>query len=292
MPLKVKFNEGEQILCFHGPLLYQAKCLKVEAKEKVVKYLVHYSGWSKSWDEWVLEARIMKLNDVGLSKQKELQKAHSVKGRKIKEPKKSDKKGQETKGQDDLPKKRARQLEGPTDAPKRKKAKTEGVVVEAEEFSKVEVKIPKELKAWLVDDWDLVTRQRQIVPLPASTTVKQILDAYLQDGGGEEEIVAGVMEYFNVMLGTQLLYKQERPQYADLLLKHPQTPMTNLYGAQHLLRLFVSIGAQLSYLDVKSVDVLLGHFHHLLNHLLTHSADLFSAEQYIVTPPDHIRKVL
>lgn len=68
---KPKFQDGEKVLCFHGPLLYEAKCVKTEVKERVQHYFVHYNGWNKNWDEWVPETRILKLNEAGLQKQKE-----------------------------------------------------------------------------------------------------------------------------------------------------------------------------------------------------------------------------
>lgn len=48
MAPKFKFSDGEKVLCFHGPLIYEAKCLKAQiGKEKQVKYYIHYSGWNK-----------------------------------------------------------------------------------------------------------------------------------------------------------------------------------------------------------------------------------------------------
>lgn len=41
---------GEKVLCFHGPLIYEAKCLKSSvSKEKHIKYLIHYAGWNKKY---------------------------------------------------------------------------------------------------------------------------------------------------------------------------------------------------------------------------------------------------
>lgn len=68
---KPKFQDSERVLCFHGPLLYEAKCVKTEVKERAQHYFVHYNGWNKNWDEWVPETRILKYNDAGLQKQKE-----------------------------------------------------------------------------------------------------------------------------------------------------------------------------------------------------------------------------
>lgn len=72
MPPKLKFGEGERILCYHGPLIYEAKCMKGQMKDKVTRYLIHYNGWNKNWDEWVPENRVLKFNDANLQKQKEL----------------------------------------------------------------------------------------------------------------------------------------------------------------------------------------------------------------------------
>lgn len=72
MPPKLKFGEGERILCYHGPLIYEAKCMKGQMKDKVTRYLIHYNGWNKNWDEWVPENRVLKFNEANLQKQREL----------------------------------------------------------------------------------------------------------------------------------------------------------------------------------------------------------------------------
>lgn len=108
------------------------------------------------------------------------------------------------------------------------------------------------------------------------------------------EVVAGIKEYFNVMLGTQLLYKFERPQYAEILADHPDAPMSQVYGAPHLLRLFVRIGAMLAYtpLDEKSLALLLNYLHDFLKYLAKNSSALFSASDYEVAPPEYHRKAV
>ena len=51
--IDTRFVEGEKVLCFHGPLIYEAKIQKVEFKDDQTKYFIHYMGWNKNWDEWV-----------------------------------------------------------------------------------------------------------------------------------------------------------------------------------------------------------------------------------------------
>ncbi|XP_053221196.1 mortality factor 4-like protein 1 isoform X5 [Podarcis muralis] len=191
--------------------------------------------------------------------------------------------------------------------PRKKRARVDPTVESEETFMnrvEVKVKIPEELKPWLVDDWDLITRQKQLFYLPAKKNVDSILEDYAnykKSRGNTDnkeyavnEVVAGIKEYFNVMLGTQLLYKFERPQYAEILADHPDAPMSQVYGAPHLLRLFVRIGAMLAYtpLDEKSLALLLNYLHDFLKYLAKNSSTLFSASDYEVAPPEYHRKAV
>ncbi|XP_061389460.1 mortality factor 4-like protein 1 [Musca vetustissima] len=178
--------------------------------------------------------------------------------------------------------------------------------VESEEtfLSKIEVKIkiPDELKQCLADDWDAITRQHKLLDIPAKITVQDIVDQYISfkksaksTNAGKElaitDVLNGVVEYFNVMLGSQLLYKFERPQYADILQQYPDIPLSKLYGSFHLLRLFVKLGSMLGYsdLDEKSMQLLLVHLHDFLKYLVKNSATFFSMSSFVNATPEYHR---
>ncbi|XP_064619068.1 mortality factor 4-like protein 1 isoform X2 [Lineus longissimus] len=419
MAPKPKFQEGEKVLCFHGPLLYEAKCVKSEVKDKVVRYFIHYNGWNKNWDEWVPETRVLKAIEASYLKQKELLKAHASKMKKTKaaaaaakkadsektsrastptadskarkaaknesqktsrsstptvESKREPKRGTPTIAKKDESAKTSRAstptVEGRKDAkkavaaaassstperrpsgagskssrsgtptipialvtptmtssqsstassvvdksdagstsaePQRKKRRGDPTVESEESFlTKIEVrvKIPDELRPWLVDDWDMVTRQKQLIALPCKRTVETILDDYVKykltksnnpNKDAITEVTQGIKEYFNVSLGTQLLYKFERPQYGEVLLDQKDTPVSKIYGAMHLLRLFVKLGGMLAYtrLDEKSVQLLLSHVQDFLKYMQKNASSLFSLNDYVVASPEYHRKAI
>lgn len=76
--MQPKFSTDEKVLCYHGPLLYEAKILKSKKEGGNYSYFVHYQGWNKNWDEWVGETRIMKQAPESYEKQKKLQQNHAA----------------------------------------------------------------------------------------------------------------------------------------------------------------------------------------------------------------------
>ena len=122
----------------------------------------------------------------------------------------------------------------------------------------------------MVDDWDFITRQKKLLELPAKLTVDQILDNYVNhkkqaksknaDAAKEGpliEVTTGIKEYFNTMLGSQLLYKFERPQYMKVLKDEANKDKSpsEIYGGIHLCRLF----GMLIYKLLTAVDNIFEH---------------------------------
>ncbi|XP_026423502.1 uncharacterized protein LOC113319469 isoform X1 [Papaver somniferum] len=74
-PSPLSFFEGERILAYHDPLIYEAKVVTVEIKnpyDNTKEYLIHYKGWNKKWDEWVGVERLLKFTEENKKLQEEL----------------------------------------------------------------------------------------------------------------------------------------------------------------------------------------------------------------------------
>ncbi|XP_041498113.1 mortality factor 4-like protein 2 [Microtus oregoni] len=168
----------------------------------------------------------------------------------------------------------------------------------------VELKLPDELKPCLVEDWELINKHKQLFQLPAEKNVDTILAEYVtfvkSQGKADDreysvdELVYGIREYFNRMLGTQLLCKFEKPQFAEIYLAYPHIPMSQIYGAPHLLRLFTQIGTVLTHslLSRHSLMRVSRYLHDFLKYLAENSTSLFSASNYKVASAEYCFQAL
>lgn len=120
----------------------------------------------------------------------------------------------------------------------------------------IHINVPDHLKSILVDDWENVTKNLSLVPLPSKPSANEILTSYFDEeknkrhlGSPEadllEEVVAGLKEYFEKCVGRILLYRFERQQYLEVYNavqagtgEYEGKTMADIYGAEHLCRLF------------------------------------------------------
>ncbi|KAI9010930.1 MRG-domain-containing protein [Phycomyces nitens] len=298
---KFRFDKDERVLCFHGPLVYEAKIIKREKRDDPEEpegshYLVHYKGWKQTWDEWVPEERVLKYSDANLQKQQQLKETHL----KRKPSRASANASTSTHPNDTTESRRKRNRDSSMD-----KTRTEDDIKRPE----FKLSIPEVLKGLLVDDWENVTKNRQLVNLPREPTVDQILDYYRQDSRERrtmygfhqprpyfininrfffhvrddetlDEIIQGIKLYFNKTLGSSLLYRFEKKQFEKVHKDYPERAFSDIYGAEHLLRLFVEIPslASQSNVDTDTLGQLRDSFTDLLRFLLDHEKEFFAGD--------------
>ncbi|BBN03313.1 mortality factor 4-like protein 1 [Marchantia polymorpha subsp. ruderalis] len=250
-----QFKEGDKVLAYHGPLIYEAKVQRAEFRKNEWKYFVHYLGWSKNWDEWVGTNRLMELSDENLERQKKLFKDQNV-------DKQS--KGRVSQGkQKTLTESKGEKEGGKTNSvPKGKKRKSESTVSEEKDADEpdqvMKIPLPPVLKKQLVDDWELIQSGKSI-KLPRKPSVDEILKTYRElktkrEGTDEDsigEVLDGLQAYFDRALPAMLLYKQERAQYAEAVSEGSSKRPSLIYGAEHLLRLFVKLPELLVFINME-----------------------------------------
>ncbi|KAF8471968.1 MRG-domain-containing protein [Kalaharituber pfeilii] len=271
-PAAPTYKVDEKVLCFHGPMLYEAKVLDVKPgadKKDPPEYKVHYKGWKNTWDEYVPQDRLRKMTAENLDIQRNLKEqarpSQGTKGTKgTPDGKKATQSGKA--GSEDF-------TAAPPTARGQKRTREMEMEKEDDFLRKHEIKlpIPDTLKAQLVDDWEYITKNQQLVPLPRNPNVVQILQHYREatpkkrEGSAEsdifDEVIAGLKLYFDRSLGNILLYRFERQQLLDIRKEYPDKEASEIYGVEHLLRLFVSMPELLAHtnMDQQSVNKLREH---------------------------------
>ncbi|PRQ27742.1 putative chromatin remodeling & transcriptional activation CHROMO-DOMAIN family [Rosa chinensis] len=221
------FVEGEKVLAYHNTHIYDAKVIKTQFKNEW-RFFIHYLGWNKNWDEWVRLDRLLKYTEENVEKQK----LARMKDGTDKNPKLS--RTSQTK------------LKSYNGA-RGKKRKNDSVVKGAIRLEELVIRMPHALRKQLVDDCESVTHLGKLVKLPRTPNVDDILKKYLEYRSNSddlkahsvEEILKGLCCYFDKALPVMLLYKNERPQYEKAIADNVSP--SSVYGAEHLLRLFVKL---------------------------------------------------
>ncbi|CAG8656514.1 12993_t:CDS:2, partial [Ambispora gerdemannii] len=183
--------------------------------------------------------------------------------------------------------------------------------------NKITVDVNDDLKVKLLDDWEWITSQYQLLPLPKPKTVENILEDYHNHkieenkktketngvrhrGRGrpaknpQEEILrenlANVKSLFNEVLGTQLLYRAERQQYFDFRAANSGADCSAYYGAEHLMRLLVILPRIVETTDMREVkaEQLRDTCQELIS-FLGDRPDVYFSEIYDNAPPVYIR---
>jgi len=106
------------------------------------------------------------------------------------------------------------------------------------------------------------------------------------------EVIDGIRQYFEKALGKVLLYKFERPQYQEMLEKNKndEKQISDVYGAEHLLRLFVKIPGLLGHtqMEQKEATALSTKLSEFLK-WLQKKTDFF-ANDYVPTDKEYAKK--
>jgi len=139
----------------------------------------------------------------------------------------------------------------------------------------LKLEIPDILKVILVDDWEAITKNNQLVSLPREPTVQQLLEEFKayalalanpppQAIAIMPTLIAGLRTYFDRSLGSTLLYRFERAQYAEMRKKYitgqhvapgTEREMSAIYGAEHLCRLLVKLPEMVSHTTMDDISV-------------------------------------
>ncbi|CCK69971.1 Eaf3p KNAG_0D02210 [Huiozyma naganishii CBS 8797] len=352
MDLKV----GGKCLAFHGPLLYEAKVLKIwdansrtviqneEGRQDEIEeeenlpseqlkaqdcYFIHYQGWKSTWDEWIGLDRIKEYNAANNQIRKDLVQA-------AKEAKKQDQKkkkaaaatgtaagnnltganGSGRRKRGDTPPTQPSQSSGPQSQSQsnyhqsvKQEPKSNGTGggqthTNMTQFDivqpKITLHIPNKLKCKLVDDWEYITKNKQILSIPSNISINKVLKDYAQDlleesdislveSAQSEEFIAGIRQYFQASLPRFLLYRLERLQYEEMLAKTPpklnRDDLCEVYGPIHLLRL-MSVLPELvasTTMDQQSCQLIISQCENLLLWMTMHINELFCQSNYVNT---------
>ncbi|KMT19160.1 hypothetical protein BVRB_1g015540 isoform C [Beta vulgaris subsp. vulgaris] len=249
------YQVGEKVIATHEHFFYEAK------------------RWKRSWDEWVGVDRLKKFT------KENLQLVTDVKAG--------------TAGSLSPTKLDSRWKKHKNDSASRcRKRKIEHTLVKGRHNKPVEklinISVPPTLKKQLMDDFEFIKRTGKLVKLPRKPNADEIIKKYQEYRRKKDvvtstslgEVLSGLCAYFNKALPVMLLYNNERQQYQEAI--YENTSPSSVYGAEHLLRLFVKLPALLYDLNIDedSLQDLQKNLHDFLKFLQKNQHVFFQSTYY------------
>ncbi|KAI9833407.1 MAG: Esa1p-associated factor [Phylliscum demangeonii] len=317
------FLKDERVLCFHQDLLYEAKILDCKAEDPQdskgpMLYLVHYKGWKKTWDDWVSDDRLRKHTPENLLLAAELLRNKSRPAKKSHKKKVHAAPATTTAARSDRSSARnSEDRESPQTessvGPRKRSREDDELEKERAYLRRPSLRpfpIPWQIQGLLVDDWEYVTKDSQLVPLPSERPVRAVMEAYYADESAKripgspaadllEEFVRDYTSYFASQLGKCLLYRFEREQFVEMYKlwsgsesgQSQYKDAADVYGAEHLIRLIVVMPEQVaeSDMDDKTISKLWMELLKLVVWLDHHASTYFSTE-YVDTSREYKEK--
>lgn len=137
------------------------------------------------------------------------------------------------------------------DTPARIKHKENGTVF---------IKIPDDLRKVLTDDLKFINSAKRLYEIPSEVNVALVVDEYVtmlaenkvSDSCNpspmtSKDFFVGIIEYFDRLLGNQLLYEPERDQHLSIKNDFVDVAMSKIYPPIYLLRLLVRLNNLLHF---------------------------------------------
>lgn len=247
-----KFQEGSDVLVEQRNIWYPSRVLSIEIRSGIPHYFVHFMKWNPKYDMWVEESLVesntaenaarlkatfglnaKKLQADLIAKSNAEKAANAVKS--------LESKTFSTKSSNQRERVRTSKV-------KRATIVANDPTVDSTDSNENEDlhEFPGSLKRRLVHDWEQITRRSLLIPLPCQPSVEKIFTSYLNarclalnpaKAALTKQVCVGLENWFNEALHMSLLYNFERPQYFDIMRRSSQLKHSQVYGAEHFIRM-------------------------------------------------------
>jgi len=309
MANKAPFVEDETVMAEDKGNIYVAKIVKIAQLENsdAFQYFIHYQGWARKYDTWVQADQICKADDEDAKIKLQLYSVSKnpglAKARKERVNKKSNSLdsllADDDEGEQQPKRKSNAELEEEARELKRNRLmlSTSDLLQEdeADMATAQRLEIPMTLKKHLLDEWSLISQQdpRRLVKLPRKVTAERALQDFvesLEEKMDDDQLEAhrdfyeGLQLYFEKALPTILLYRHERDQYDEIVKNFKDLVPSQIYGTEHLLRLFVRLPKLMSsvFLPPSDVNKVYTKMTQFLKFISKNMSKYISIEDYIL----------